>query len=85
MYIFPFNVNCLYYSKLYDFVQQLTLPLLSAGLYDNDVLESVLEGRKTGVFPRRGGSHSQWRFRRKNLGPGHVFRQRQKQVCTKVL
>lgn len=50
--------------------------LFTTGLYDNDVFKSVLEGRETGVFSRRGGSHSQWRLCGKDLGSRHVFRQR---------
>lgn len=50
--------------------------LFTTGLYDNDVFKSVLEGRETGVFSRRGGSHSQWRLCGKDLGSRHVLRQR---------
>ena len=32
--------------------------LTFTGLYHNNVSESVLEGWKTGVFSRRGGSHT---------------------------
>lgn len=55
-----------------------------SGLHDNDVLESILEGRETRLFARRRSSHTERRLRGKDLGPGHVLRERQEQVTIAV-
>lgn len=58
----------------------MSLIIYVPGLHDNDVLESILEGRETRLFARGRDSDVKWRFRGKDLGAGYVFRERQKQV-----
>lgn len=53
---------------------------LPTGLHDNYVLESVLEGRATGIFIRGRSVDAEWWFCREDLGAGYILRQRQEQV-----
>ena len=57
-----------------------------AGLHNHDVSQPILEGRA--VILLAGGKsrpHPLRRFRRKDLGARHIFRQRQKQVRQEII
>lgn len=57
---------------------------LPAGLHNHNLLEPVLERRKTGLLAKPGRQHdSDGRLRREDLGSRHVLRKRQTLVLTR--